>query len=78
MFHLLFLKYMKGKQDVQKSHYFCRNSSEIFATASKNDIRIWKLVTQKELLRITVPNFTCSSICFDSNGGSIISGKFKS
>ncbi|XP_043524972.1 cilia- and flagella-associated protein 52 [Frieseomelitta varia] len=52
---------------------FPRNSSEIFATASKNDIRIWKLANQKELLRITVPNFACSSICFDSNGGSIIS-----
>ncbi|XP_043599667.1 cilia- and flagella-associated protein 52 isoform X3 [Bombus pyrosoma] len=52
---------------------FPSNSSEIFATASKNDIRIWKLATQKELLRITVSNLTCSSICFNSNGDSIIS-----
>ncbi|XP_017767135.1 PREDICTED: cilia- and flagella-associated protein 52 [Eufriesea mexicana] len=52
---------------------FPRNCSEIFATTSENDIRIWKLITQKELLRITVPNFASSSLCFDYNGGSIIS-----
>nr|XP_012144805.1 PREDICTED: cilia- and flagella-associated protein 52 isoform X1 [Megachile rotundata] len=52
---------------------FPRNCSEIFATAGKNDIRIWKLATPKELLRITVPNFSCSSLCFDITGGSIIS-----
>ncbi|XP_076756807.1 cilia- and flagella-associated protein 52 [Xylocopa sonorina] len=52
---------------------FPRNCSEIFATTGKNDIRVWKLITQKELLRITVPNFTCSSLCFDSKGGCIIS-----
>ncbi|XP_034191821.2 cilia- and flagella-associated protein 52 isoform X2 [Osmia lignaria lignaria] len=52
---------------------FPRNSSEIFATAGKHDIRVWKLSTQKELLRITVPNFVCSSLCFDRNAGSIIS-----
>ncbi|KOC68786.1 WD repeat-containing protein 16 [Habropoda laboriosa] len=52
---------------------FPRNCSEIFATTGKNDIRVWKLTTPKELFRITVPNFTCSSLCFDSNGGSIIS-----
>ncbi|XP_017884404.1 cilia- and flagella-associated protein 52 [Ceratina calcarata] len=51
---------------------FPRDCSEIFATTGKNDIRIWKLDNQKELLRITVPNFSCSSICFDSKG-SIIS-----
>ncbi|XP_031370083.1 cilia- and flagella-associated protein 52 isoform X3 [Apis dorsata] len=52
---------------------FPRNYSEIFATTSKNDIRVWKLITQKELLRISVPNFICSSICFNCNGNSIIS-----
>ncbi|CAK9834368.1 Cilia- and flagella-associated protein 52, partial [Anthophora retusa] len=52
---------------------FPRNCSEIFATTGKNDIRVWKLITQKELFRITVPNFTCSSLCFDSNCGTIIS-----
>ncbi|XP_043258261.1 cilia- and flagella-associated protein 52 [Colletes gigas] len=52
---------------------FPRNHSEIFATSSKHDIRVWKLTTQKELLRITVPNFICSSLCFDRKGGTIIS-----
>ncbi|KZC13749.1 WD repeat-containing protein 16 [Dufourea novaeangliae] len=52
---------------------FPRNRSEIFATTSKHDIRVWKLKTQKELLRITVPNFICSSLCFDRNSGTIIS-----
>ncbi|XP_053987938.1 cilia- and flagella-associated protein 52 isoform X2 [Hylaeus volcanicus] len=52
---------------------FPRDRSEIFATSSKHDIRVWKLITQKELLRITVPNFICSNLCFDRNGGTIIS-----
>ncbi|XP_076240954.1 cilia- and flagella-associated protein 52 [Calliopsis andreniformis] len=52
---------------------FPRNRSEIFATSGKHDIRVWKLNTRKELLRITVPNFICSSLTFDSNGGTIIS-----
>ncbi|XP_076292526.1 cilia- and flagella-associated protein 52 [Lasioglossum baleicum] len=52
---------------------FPRDRSEIFATTGKHDIRIWKLSTQKELLRITVPNFLCSSLCFNRNGATIIS-----
>ncbi|KAI4494894.1 hypothetical protein M0804_001095 [Polistes exclamans] len=49
------------------------NYSEIFATAGKNDIRLWRLETQKELLRITVPNFVCSCLCFSYDGRMIIS-----
>ncbi|KAI4499977.1 hypothetical protein M0802_004847 [Mischocyttarus mexicanus] len=49
------------------------NYSEIFATAGKNDIRLWRLETQKELLRITVPNFVCSCLCFSHDGRMIIS-----
>ncbi|XP_076648661.1 cilia- and flagella-associated protein 52 isoform X2 [Halictus rubicundus] len=52
---------------------FPRDRSEIFATTGKHDIRIWKLRTQKELLRITVPNFLCSGLCFDKNSATIIS-----
>lgn len=63
------------KNKVNINHIFYSNYSEIFATTSKNDIRVWKLITQKELLRISVPNFICSSICFNCNGNSIISGK---
>ncbi|XP_035734777.1 cilia- and flagella-associated protein 52-like isoform X2 [Vespa mandarinia] len=49
------------------------NYSEIFATAGKNDIRLWRLETQKELLRISVPNFVCSCLCFSHDGRMIIS-----
>nr|XP_033335885.1 cilia- and flagella-associated protein 52 [Megalopta genalis] len=52
---------------------FPRDHSEIFATTGKHDLRIWQLRTQKELLRITVPNFFCSSLCFDGNSATIIS-----
>lgn len=52
-----------------------RNYSEVFATASKDDIRVWHTETCKELLRISVPNFTCSTVKFSADGKSIISGK---
>ncbi|CAD6241390.1 GSCOCG00002716001-RA-CDS [Cotesia congregata] len=52
---------------------FPHNYSEIFATGSKNDIRLWQLESQKELLRITVPNFVCTSLCFFYNGKLILS-----
>lgn len=74
-FNLHVINEIKKKQNKCKSYFFYSNYSEIFATTSKNDIRVWKLITQKELLRISVPNFICSSICFNCNGNSIISGK---
>ncbi|XP_068118492.1 cilia- and flagella-associated protein 52 [Hyperolius riggenbachi] len=46
---------------------------ELFATCSKNDIRIWHTVSHKELLRITVPNMTCNAIEFMRDGKSILS-----
>ncbi|KAK2579213.1 hypothetical protein KPH14_008184 [Odynerus spinipes] len=49
------------------------NYSEIFATGGKNDVRLWRLETQKELLRISVPNFVCSCLCFSHDGRMIIS-----
>ncbi|XP_033117800.1 cilia- and flagella-associated protein 52-like [Anneissia japonica] len=45
--------------------------SDIFATCSENDIRIWK--GTKEALRITVPNITCHAINFMQDGKYIIS-----
>ncbi|XP_053310115.1 cilia- and flagella-associated protein 52 [Spea bombifrons] len=48
-------------------------TSELFATCSKNDIRVWHNTSQKELLRITVPNMTCLAIEFMRDGKSIIS-----
>ncbi|XP_043464839.1 cilia- and flagella-associated protein 52-like isoform X2 [Leptopilina heterotoma] len=49
------------------------NYSEIFATSSKDDIRLWRVETQKELLRITISNFVCSNLCFSYDGKMIIS-----
>lgn len=43
---------------------FPRNHSEVFATGSKNDVRLWRLNQQKEIVRITVANFICSSLLF--------------
>ncbi|MGH0168710.1 UNVERIFIED_CONTAM: hypothetical protein FKN15_055201 [Acipenser sinensis] len=48
-------------------------TSELFATCSKNDIRVWHSDTCKELLRITVPNMTCHAVEFMQDGKSIIS-----
>ncbi|XP_018350730.1 PREDICTED: cilia- and flagella-associated protein 52 isoform X2 [Trachymyrmex septentrionalis] len=43
---------------------FPRNHSEVFATGSKNDVRLWLLEKQKETVRVTVANFICSSLQF--------------
>ncbi|KAM6971925.1 cilia- and flagella-associated protein 52 [Aplochiton taeniatus] len=48
-------------------------SSALFATCSKDDIRVWHTDTSKELLRITVPNMTCNALDFMVDGTSIIS-----
>uniref|UniRef100_A0A3Q1HKP4 Cilia- and flagella-associated protein 52 n=1 Tax=Anabas testudineus TaxID=64144 RepID=A0A3Q1HKP4_ANATE len=48
-------------------------TSELFATCSKEDIRLWHIDKPKELLRITVPNMTCNSLDFMVDGHSIIS-----
>nr|CAD7446903.1 unnamed protein product [Timema bartmani] len=50
------------------------NYSEVFATGSKEDIRIWKTTSSQELLRICVDNFTCSSLQFKHDGTAIVSG----
>ncbi|KAJ8336086.1 hypothetical protein SKAU_G00394290 [Synaphobranchus kaupii] len=48
-------------------------TSELFATCSKNDIRVWHTDTSRELLRITVPNVTCNAVDFTMDGRSIVS-----
>lgn len=48
--------------------------SELFATCSKNDIRVWNALTRQELLRIEVPGLECNAVTFVSDGKSIISG----
>uniref|UniRef100_F7ASK1 Cilia- and flagella-associated protein 52 n=2 Tax=Ciona intestinalis TaxID=7719 RepID=F7ASK1_CIOIN len=47
--------------------------SELFATCSGDDIRVWHTLTSRELLRITVPNMICHAIEFMQDGHSLIS-----
>ena len=53
---------------------FPRASSEIFVTASEQDIRVWSAKKKQELLRIDVPNVTCYAIDVTDSGQSIVSG----
>ncbi|CAH1965474.1 unnamed protein product [Acanthoscelides obtectus] len=53
---------------------FPHNFSEVFATASKNSVRIWESSSVQELLRICVQNFSCSSVAFAKDGKSILTG----
>uniref|UniRef100_A0A2K5NBB4 Cilia- and flagella-associated protein 52 n=1 Tax=Cercocebus atys TaxID=9531 RepID=A0A2K5NBB4_CERAT len=48
-------------------------TAELFATCAKKDIRVWHTSSNRELLRITVPNMTCHGIDFMRDGKSIIS-----
>lgn len=63
---------------VHNSHFWSvsfSGTSDIFATCCFQDIRVWHLPTNKELLRMTVPNMTCNAIEFMRDGRSIVSGK---
>jgi len=53
---------------------FPYNYSAVFATCSKNDIRVWNSVTRQELLRIEVPGLECFCVAFMNDGKSIVSG----
>ncbi|XP_065132931.1 cilia- and flagella-associated protein 52 [Paramisgurnus dabryanus] len=48
-------------------------TSELFATCSQKDIRVWHAESSKELLRILVPNITCNALGFMKDGRSIFS-----
>jgi len=50
------------------------NYSDVFATCSSNEIRIWNTKNRQELLRIQVPNIDCHTVTFMNDGKSIISG----
>ena len=54
----------------------CSDYSAVFATCSKEDIRVWNANTSKELLRIVLPNMTCHAVAFMRDGKTIISGNF--
>lgn len=56
---------------VFSSHYkpvhdvcFPSGCSELVATCSENDIRVWHAGSSRELLRITEPNMICNAIAF--------------
>lgn len=51
---------------------FPHGYSKVFATASKNDVRVWSVDTLQELLRVTVRNFTCSGVLFSFDGSQIV------
>eukprot|EP01062_Namystynia_karyoxenos_P031383 TRINITY_DN2327_c0_g1_i2.p1 TRINITY_DN2327_c0_g1~~TRINITY_DN2327_c0_g1_i2.p1 ORF type:complete len:638 (+),score=243.83 TRINITY_DN2327_c0_g1_i2:91-2004(+) len=48
--------------------------SELFATCSNNDIRIWNAGTSQELLRIQVQGLECNCVAFTKDGKMIVSG----
>lgn len=48
--------------------------SDLFATCSINDIRVWNAKTRQELLRIEVPGLECYAVRFMNDGRSILSG----
>jgi WD40 repeat protein len=50
------------------------NYSEVFATCSFQEIRIWNAKSRQELLRIQVPNLDCHAVQFMEDGKSILSG----
>ncbi|XP_054391399.2 cilia- and flagella-associated protein 52 isoform X2 [Pongo abelii] len=59
--------------DAVEDIVFPFGTAELFATCAKKDIRVWHTPSNRELLRITVPNMTCHGIDFMRDGKSIIS-----
>ena len=61
---------------------FPKDCSDLFVTASVQDIRVWLMKDHQEVLRIKVPNVSCYAIDITSQGSSIVSawsdGKIRS
>lgn len=53
---------------------FPRGYSELFATCSGPDIRVWHTLSGSELLRIQVPNLECNCVEFNPKGSLLLSG----
>ncbi|EER17966.1 WD-repeat protein, putative [Perkinsus marinus ATCC 50983] len=53
---------------------FPHDFSEVFATCSKEEVRVWNSRTRQELLRIQVPNVECYCVDFAHDGRSIATG----
>lgn len=56
-------------------HVYLRGSSELYATSSHDDVRVWHAETGKELLRITNSNMICHAVYITPDGKAIITGK---
>jgi len=83
--NIYYLKYSPSQgfmaELIQTCHFSTINDiafpagySEVFATCSTNDIRVWHIREARELLRVQVPNLECKCIAFMADGQSIISG----
>jgi len=53
---------------------FPKGYSELFATCSSAEIRVWHSGTLQELMRIQVPNLECNCLVFPTCGTAILSG----
>jgi len=53
---------------------FASGYSLLFAACGGEDIRVYSRDTGKELLRITVPNLTCTCVHISQDGKAIVSG----
>lgn len=52
---------------------FPANCSDIYCTCSYQDIRVWNMQKNQELLRITVQNMTCNAVIIMPGGKMIVS-----
>lgn len=53
---------------------FPADYSDLYATCSNEQIRVWRTKNNKEMLRIQIPNLECHSFSFMPDGHSILSG----
>lgn len=51
-----------------------RDSSELFITAAKGEVRLWNAYSRKELLRVQVPNLDCHCAQISPDGSLIVTG----
>ena len=56
--------------------FFLSGSSELYATSSHDDVRVWHADTGKELLRVTNSNMICHAVCITPDGKAIITGNY--
>ncbi|XP_038067844.1 cilia- and flagella-associated protein 52-like [Patiria miniata] len=52
---------------------FPHGCSDLYATCSQSDIRVWNAKTSRDVLSITVPNMTCNAIELMRDGSGIVS-----